>query len=154
MLLTKTICAWSTHTVPLILWYLTLKYQGIRNSIIVPSVSPGQHVALICRTHCIVYVQSTAESYAVRILSITECACMPLHFHFYAMTHTSTHAHQRISHLAQVVHLWFYNIILCTDVAHQDHLCMVHCKKCLLNCGTIVVFHSIILAIMTVQIII
>ena len=30
----------------------------------------------------------------------------------------------------------------------------VHCKKCLLNCGTIVVFHSIILAIMTVQIII
>ena len=30
----------------------------------------------------------------------------------------------------------------------------IHCKKCLLNCGTIVVFHSIILAIMTVQIII
>ena len=43
----------------------------------------------------------------------------------YAMTHTSTHAHQRNSHLAQVVYLCFYTL-LCTDVAHQDHLCMVY----------------------------
>ena len=44
-----------------------------------------------------------------------------------AMTHISTHAHQRMSHLpvAQVVYIiCFYNYytLLCTDVAHQDHL--------------------------------
>ena len=27
------------------------------------------------------------------------------------MVHTGTHAHQRITHLAQVVHKYFYNII-------------------------------------------
>ena len=72
-------------------------------------------MALICRTRCIVYIQSTAEPYAVRNTFYYR-VCM------YAMMHTSTHAHQRISHLAQVVHL----CITCTDVAHQDHLYMVY----------------------------
>ena len=72
-------------------------------------------MALICRTRCIVYIQSTAEPYAVRNTFYYR-VCM------YATMHTSTHAHQRISHLAQVVHL----CITCTDVAHQDHLYIVY----------------------------
>ena len=52
-----------------------------------------------------IYVQSTAESYALR-------NTFYYRVRVYAMTHTSTYAHQRISHLAQVVHLCFYNITL------------------------------------------
>ena len=46
-----------------------------------------------------------------------------------AKAYTSTHAHQRISHLAQVVHLCFYTLLY-TDVAiaHQDHLSHAHTK--------------------------